>query len=146
MASRARSASAALPEAGVCSAGHAGGHWIGGVDLGGIGPAQGQRQRIAITRAVLAVPRTLILDGATSSVDARAEVQLQHTLRTLMEGGTSFVIAHRLSTIRHADRIYVLERGRVLEAGRHEHLLALGGAYAALWRVQTGERWRSAAD
>lgn len=106
----------------------------------------GQRQRLSLARAVLKDPPILVLDEATSAVDNETEAAIQRSLETLTQGRTTVVIAHRLSTIRHADRIYVLERGRVLEAGRHERLLALDGAYAALWRVQTGERWRSAAD
>ncbi len=106
----------------------------------------GQRQRLSLARAVLKDPPILVLDEATSAVDNETEAAIQRSLETLTQGRTTVVIAHRLSTIRHADRIYVLDRGRVLEAGRHEQLLALGGAYAALWRVQTGERWRSAAD
>ena len=106
----------------------------------------GQRQRLSLARAVLKDPPILVLDEATSAVDNETEAAIQRSLETLTQGRTTVVIAHRLSTIRHADRIYVLERGRVLEAGRHEQLLALDGAYAALWRVQTGERWRSAAD
>ena len=106
----------------------------------------GQRQRLSLARAVLKDPPILVLDEATSAVDNETEAAIQRSLETLTQGRTTVVIAHRLSTIRHADRIYVLDRGRVTEAGRHEQLLALGGAYAALWRVQTGERWRSAAD
>ena len=106
----------------------------------------GQRQRLSLARAVLKDPPILVLDEATSAVDNETEAAIQRSLETLTQGRTTVVIAHRLSTIRHADRIYVLDRGRVMEAGRHEQLLALDGAYAALWRVQTGERWRSAAD
>ena len=98
--------------------------------------SEGQRQLIAIARAVLADPRVLILDEATSSVDTRTEVQIQIALRELMKGRTSFVIAHRLSTIRNADRIVVIEEGRIVEQGSHDELLAKGGAYQRLYRSQ----------
>ena len=106
----------------------------------------GQRQRLSLARAVLKDPPILVLDEATSAVDNETEAAIQRSLDALTQDRTTVVIAHRLSTIRHADRIYVLDEGRVLEAGRHEQLLAADGAYAALWRVQTGERLRSAAD
>ena len=106
----------------------------------------GQRQRLSLARAVLKDPPILVLDEATSAVDNETEAAIQRSLETLTQGRTTVVIAHRLSTIRHADRIYVLDLGRVLESGTHDDLLARGGAYAALWRVQTGERLRSAAD
>ncbi len=98
--------------------------------------SQGQRQLIAITRAVLAAPQILVLDEATSSVDTRTEVQLQRALRTLMDGRTSFVIAHRLSTIRNADQVLVIRDGRIVERGTHDALLALGGAYHRLYMSQ----------
>ena len=98
--------------------------------------SEGQRQLIAIARAVLADPRILILDEATSSVDTRTEVQIQAALRALMKGRTSFVIAHRLSTIRNADRIVVIEEGRIVEQGNHDELLAIGGAYRRLYESQ----------
>jgi len=91
--------------------------------------SEGQRQLIAIARAILADPRILILDEATSSVDTRTEVQIQEGLHQLMRGRTSFVIAHRLSTIRNADRIVVIGEGRIVEQGDHRALLAAGGAY-----------------
>ncbi len=106
----------------------------------------GQRQRLSLARAVLKDPPILVLDEATSAVDNETEAAIQRSLETVTQGRTTVVIAHRLSTIRHADRIYVLDLGRVLESGTHDDLLARGGAYAALWRVQTGERLRSAAD
>jgi ATP-binding cassette subfamily B multidrug efflux pump len=98
--------------------------------------SEGQRQLIAIARAILADPRILILDEATSSVDTRTEVQIQAALRELMKGRTSFVIAHRLSTIRNADRIVVIEEGRIVEQGSHDELLTKGGAYHRLYMSQ----------
>ncbi len=99
----------------------------------------GQRQRLSIARAVLKDPPLLVLDEATSAVDNETEAAIQRSLATLAQGRTTLVVAHRLSTIRHADRIYVLDAGRVAEVGDHEALLAEGGLYASLWRVQTGE-------
>ncbi|MBN1565045.1 MAG: ABC transporter ATP-binding protein [Anaerolineae bacterium] len=100
----------------------------------------GQRQRVSIARAVLKDPPVLILDEATSSVDNETEAAIQRSLERIIVGRTTIVIAHRLSTIRNADRIFVLENGQLREAGRHEELVAQNGIYAALWRVQTGER------
>jgi ATP-binding cassette subfamily B protein len=94
--------------------------------------SQGQRQLIAIARALLADPQILILDEATSNVDTRTEKQIQEAMRRLMEGRTSFVIAHRLSTIREADQILVINQGEVIERGTHKSLLAQGGFYARL--------------
>jgi ATP-binding cassette subfamily B multidrug efflux pump len=96
----------------------------------------GQRQLIAIARAVLADPRVLILDEATSNVDPRTEVQLQQALQKLMEGRTSLVVAHRLSTIRAADQVLVIDGGRIIERGRHEELLRQQGAYYRLYKQQ----------
>ena len=102
----------------------------------------GQRQRLSIARAVLKDPPILILDEATSSVDNETEAAIQRSIERLAVGRTNVVIAHRLSTVRNADLIYVLEQGKLVESGKHEELLEYGGAYAALWRVQTGERTR----
>jgi subfamily B ATP-binding cassette protein MsbA len=99
----------------------------------------GQRQRIAIARAILRDSPILILDEATSSLDAESEMLVQDALSTLMLNRTSFVIAHRLSTVRRADAIVVLERGRIVETGRHDELLARGGAYAKLYELQLQE-------
>ena len=85
-------------------------------------------------------PSVLILDEATSAVDNETEAAIQRSLDTLSIGRTTIVIAHRLSTIRHSECIYVLDEGRVLESGKHDDLHAQDGQYAALWRVQTGER------
>ena len=98
----------------------------------------GQRQRLSIARALLKDPPVLLLDEATSAVDNETEAAIQRSLATIARGRTVLVIAHRLSTIVHADHIVVLDAGRIVEQGRHEELVARGGAYAALWRVQTG--------
>ncbi len=107
----------------------------------GAGMSVGQRQLVCFTRALLADPRLVILDEATSSIDALTEARLQKALVTLLRGRTSFVVAHRLSTIRHADLVLVLDQGRVIERGTHTELLAGGGHYAALYRqfVQVDE-------
>ncbi len=104
-----------------------------GVKLSG-----GQRQRLSIARAILADPRILILDEATSSLDSESEAMIQHGLSFLMQGRTTFVIAHRLSTIRRAEQILVIEAGRILERGTHEQLYALGGRYRELYDRQQG--------
>ncbi|MGH7024708.1 MAG: ABCB family ABC transporter ATP-binding protein/permease [Caulobacteraceae bacterium] len=97
----------------------------------------GERQRVGIARALLANPRLLVLDEATSALDGATEAAIQATLRKVRAGRTSLVIAHRLSTIVDADEILVLRRGRIVERGAHEELLARRGEYAALWRRQT---------
>ena len=102
----------------------------------GSGLSQGQRQLLSITRAILADPRILILDEATSSVDTRTELRIQEALEALMRGRTSFVVAHRLSTIRNADQVLMMQDGRIVERGTHTELLALGGAYHALYMSQ----------
>jgi ABC-type bacteriocin/lantibiotic exporter with double-glycine peptidase domain len=104
-----------------------------GVKLSG-----GQRQRVSIARAVLADPRILILDEATSSLDSESEAYIQQGLKYLMQGRTTFVIAHRLSTIRQADQILVVESGKILESGKHAELLALQGRYHDLYTRQHG--------
>ncbi len=100
----------------------------------------GQRQRLALARAILKNPPILVLDEATSAVDNETEAAIQRSLDRLVRGRTSILIAHRLSTVRQADRIHVMEAGRIAESGTHDELVAHGGLYAALWRLQTGER------
>jgi len=102
-----------------------------GVKLSG-----GQKQRVSIARAILADPRILILDEATSSLDSESEALIQEGLRYLMRGRTTFVIAHRLSTIRRAEQILVVEAGRIIERGTHESLYAAGGRYFDLYTKQ----------
>lgn len=96
----------------------------------------GQRQRIAIGRALLKDAPILILDEATSSLDAQSERKIQDALNVLMKGRTTLVIAHRLSTVENADRIIVLENGRIAESGSHAELLGKNGLYASLYRMQ----------
>lgn len=96
----------------------------------------GQRQLLSIARAVLADPKILILDEATSSVDTRTEMHIQQAMIALMKNRTSLIIAHRLSTIRDADRIIVIDAGRVVESGSHEQLLAQHGCYYRLYQNQ----------
>ncbi len=98
--------------------------------------SQGQKQLLTIARAILADPKILILDEATSSVDTRTEIQIQKAMDTLMKGRTSFVIAHRLSTIRDADLILVMKDGDIIEQGNHETLIAQNGFYAELYKSQ----------
>jgi ATP-binding cassette subfamily B protein len=103
----------------------------------------GQRQRIALARALYRNPALLVLDEATSAVDNETEAAIQRSLERAARGRTTLVIAHRLSTVRFADRIHVLEAGRITESGTHDELIDRRGAYASLWRLQTGEAPRA---
>ena len=100
----------------------------------------GQRQRIALARAILKNPPVLILDEATAAVDNETEAAIQRSLELITAERTTLVIAHRLSTVRHADQIVVMDQGRIVERGSHDQLIAAGGAYVNLWRVQAGLR------
>jgi ATP-binding cassette, subfamily B, bacterial len=105
----------------------------------------GQRQRLTIARALVRDPAVLVLDEATSAVDNETEAAIQRSLTMVSADRTTILIAHRLSTVRFAHRIHVMEAGRIVESGSHDELVAAGGLYAALWRVQTGERLTDAA-
>ncbi len=100
----------------------------------------GQRQRLSIARAILKNPPIMVFDEATSSVDNETEAAIQRSLERVTQDHTTIIIAHRLSTIRNADQIFVLDKGKIVERGKHEELLANDGIYSTLWRVQTGER------
>ena len=104
----------------------------------------GERQLLAFARALAADPAILVLDEATSSVDAEAEERIQRAIAELMRGRTCLVVAHRLSTIQHADEILVLHRGEVRERGTHRELLATGGLYDKLYALQIGTRLAAA--
>ena len=104
----------------------------------GIKLSGGERQRVAIARAILKSAPILLLDEATSALDSESEVAIQTALRELMQKKTVIAIAHRLSTLREMDRIIVLDRGKIVEEGTHEKLVAGSGIYAQLWRHQAG--------
>ena len=109
---------------------------------GGLKLSGGEKQRISIARALLRKPKLLLFDEATSALDSLTEEEITDTIRSISLEGTqiTILIAHRLSTVMHADRIYVLEKGDVVETGNHETLLEEKGLYYAMWRQQIGER------
>ena len=109
------------------------------VGFGGLTLSGGQRQRIAIARALLPAARILVFDEATSSLDFETEAAIQRSLGIATRNRTAVIIAHRLSTVRRADKICVLEQGKLVEEGTHDELVAAGGLYANMWKVQTGE-------
>ena len=109
---------------------------------GGLKLSGGEKQRLSIARALLRNPHLLIFDEATSALDSITEEEITHTIKDISSAKEqiSILIAHRLSTIMHADRIYVLEKGEVVETGTHEKLIEEKGLYFAMWRQQIGER------
>src|SRR5437773_8302621 len=109
---------------------------------GGVKVSGGEKQRLSIARALLRRPNLLVFDEATSSLDSLTEEEITQTIRevSVQKDLIAILIAHRLSTVIHADRIFVLERGRIVEAGRHQELVDLKGLYYAMWRQQIGER------
>ena len=109
---------------------------------GGLKLSGGEKQRLSIARALLRKPKLLLFDEATSALDSLTEEEITDTIRDISSEGNqiTILIAHRLSTIMHADRIYVLEKGEVVETGAHSELLLEKGLYYAMWRQQIGER------
>jgi ATP-binding cassette subfamily B protein len=108
---------------------------------GGVKVSGGEKQRLSIARALLRKPQLLVFDEATSSLDSLTEEEISLTIRDVAqsEDAITILIAHRLSTVMHADRIFVLERGRIVESGAHHELLVHKGLYYAMWRQQVGE-------
>jgi ATP-binding cassette subfamily B protein len=114
--------------------------WRTSVGERGLKLSGGEKQRVAIARMLLKNPPVLILDEATSALDTRNEQAIQEALRRVAAGRTTLVIAHRLSTVVDAEQILVMQQGRIVERGTHDSLLALGGAYAAMWALQQAQR------
>jgi ATP-binding cassette subfamily B protein len=113
---------------------------------GGTGLSAGERQLLSFARVLAKNPPILVLDEATSSVDSATELLIEKAIRATLTDRTALVIAHRLSTVRRADRILVMERGRIAESGTHEELLAAGGIYYHLYNLQTLERQNGEAE
>jgi ATP-binding cassette subfamily B protein len=108
---------------------------------GGIKVSGGEKQRLSIARAILRNPNLLIFDEATSALDSITEEEINETIRTVSDQNRiTILIAHRLSTVMHADKIFVLEQGKIIEEGKHDDLVAEKGLYYAMWRQQIGER------
>ena len=109
---------------------------------GGVKVSGGEKQRLSIARALLRNPNILVFDEATSSLDSLTEEEITETIRdvSVISDHITILIAHRLSTIMHADKIFVLEKGKIIEAGKHDELLAEKGLYFAMWRQQIGEK------
>jgi ATP-binding cassette, subfamily B, bacterial len=109
---------------------------------GGVKVSGGEKQRLSIARALLREPNILVFDEATSSLDSITEEEITETIRdvSVIQDHITILIAHRLSTIMHADKIFVLEKGHIIESGRHEELLKEKGLYYAMWRQQIGEK------
>jgi ATP-binding cassette subfamily B protein len=115
---------------------------------GGVKVSGGEKQRLSIARALLRQPDLLVFDEATSSLDSLTEEEITETIKDVSEFNNhiTILIAHRLSTIMHADRVYVLEKGRIIESGRHTDLLDQKGLYYAMWRQQIGEKFTVEVD
>ena len=110
---------------------------------GGVKVSGGEKQRLSIARALLRQPNILVFDEATSSLDSITEEEITETIRdvSVIQDHITILIAHRLSTIMHADKIFVLEKGHIIESGKHDELLAEKGLYFAMWRQQIGEKY-----